>query len=264
MEWIDTHAHLYLNQFDADREEMLSRALLNGVSAFFLPNIDSSSIEPMLRLEAAHPQTCFPMMGLHPCSVRENFREELDLASSWINRRPFAAIGECGLDLYWDKTFLKQQIEALNIQLDWAKQLELPIVLHTRDAMDLTIDVVKNAYDSRLSGVFHCFNGTVEQAARILEMGFFLGIGGVLTYKNGGLEPVINAFGLDNIVLETDAPYLSPNPYRGKRNESAYIPVIGQHLSAISGQSLEQVAATTTANAKILFAKTDFQVRDTP
>jgi len=256
MEWIDTHAHLYLSQFDADRSEMLFRARSKGVSTFFLPNIDSGSIEAMLALEAAHPETCFPMMGLHPCSVKENFREELDLASAWLERRFFSAIGECGLDLYWDKTFIKEQIEALNIQLEWAAQRELPIVLHTRDAMDLTIEVVKNAFDSHLNGVFHCFNGNVVQAERIIEMGFYLGIGGVLTYKNGGLEPVIEAFGLDYIVLETDAPYLSPNPYRGKRNESAYIPVVGQRLAELTGKTLEEVASITTANAKRLFAKT--------
>lgn len=253
MKWIDTHAHLYLQQFDQDRPEMIDRALSKGVSAFFLPNIDRESVPAMLALEAAYPDSCFPMMGLHPCSVKEDFREELAFAASWLERRSFAAIGECGLDMYWDKTRLTEQTEALNIQLDWAKSYGLPIVLHTREAMDLTIDLVENAHDHRLSGVFHCFNGTVAQAERILNMGFFLGIGGVLTYKNGGLEPVVEAFGLEKLVLETDAPYLSPNPYRGKRNESSYIPVVGQRLSELSGAPIEEVARITTRNARILF-----------
>ncbi len=256
MEWIDTHAHLYLQQFDQDRPEMLDRALARGVTAFFLPNIDRDSVAAMLALEAAHPDRCFAMMGLHPCSVKEDFQDELAYASSWLEKRSFAAIGECGLDMYWDKTRLAEQTEALNIQLEWAKMYGLPIVLHTREAMDLTIDVVKNAFDQRLGGVFHCFNGTVAQAERILEMGFFLGIGGVLTYKNGGLEPVIEAFGLDYLVLETDAPYLSPNPYRGKRNESSYIPVVGQRLSELTGKPIEEVARITTGNARKLFART--------
>ncbi len=256
MEFIDTHAHLYLRQFDHDREAMLERALEAGGRAFFLPNIDSCSIEAMLAMEAAHPDHCFAMMGLHPCSVKDNYFEELDIIEAHLEERPFAAIGETGIDLYWDKTFLPQQIEALNIQLEWAKAKSLPIVLHTREAMDLTIDIVRNAHGPGLSGVFHCFNGTVAQAEQIIDMGFCLGIGGVLTYKNGGLEPVIEAFGLDHVVLETDAPYLAPTPYRGKRNESAYVVLVARRLAELTGMSMEEVGLKTSGNARHLFAET--------
>ncbi len=256
MEFIDTHAHLYLRQFDHDREAMLERAIAAGGRAFFLPNIDAGSIDAMLSLEAAHPEHCFAMMGLHPCSVKENYRDELNVMKEWLDKRPFAAIGETGLDLYWDKTHLTLQIQALNIQLEWAKDKGLPIVLHTREAMDLVIDTVRNAYDSRLRGVFHCFNGSVAQAEKVIEMGFYLGIGGVLTYKNGGLEPVIEAFGLDHVVLETDAPYLAPNPFRGKRNESAYVAFIAQRLAELRGITPEEVGRITTENARHLFAET--------
>lgn len=256
MELIDTHAHLYLRQFDHDREAMLARAREAGISHFFLPNIDSASIDAMLALEADHPDTCFAMMGVHPSHIKENYREELAIAHEWLHRRPFAAVGEIGIDLYWDKTFRNEQIVALNLQMEWAKELGLPIVLHTREAMDITIDTVHNAHDERLRGVFHCFGGSVEQAERIINMGFYLGIGGVLTYKNGNLEPVVEAFGLDYIVLETDAPYLAPNPYRGKRNESAYVAIVAQRLAEISGHSVEEVAQKTSANARHLFAET--------
>lgn len=256
MAFIDTHAHLYLRQFDHDREAMLDRAQAAGVHHFFLPNIDSSSIEDMLALEAAHPDCCFAMMGVHPSHIKENYKDELAIAKKWLDQRFFSAVGEIGIDLYWDKTFLPQQIEALNIQMEWAKELGLPIVLHTREAMDLCIDLVRNAHDDRLHGVFHCFGGTVAQAEQIIEMGFLLGIGGVITYKNGGLEPVIEAFGLEHVVLETDAPYLAPNPYRGKRNESAYVSIVAQRLAELSALTPEEVAQKTSANARHLFEET--------
>lgn len=255
MTFIDTHAHLYLPQFDNDRDAVLDRALAAGCEAFFLPNIDSTTIDSMLALEAARPDTCFAMMGLHPSHVKENFREELELCEIWLHRRRFAAVGEIGIDLYWDKTHLKEQLEALHIQMGWAKALDLPVVLHTREAMDIVIDAVREAYDERLRGVFHCFNGNLEQARRIVGMGFYLGIGGVLTYKNGGLEPVIEALGLDHVVLETDAPYLAPIPMRGKRNESAYISHVIERLSNLTGLSAEEVGEKTSANARCLFAE---------
>jgi TatD DNase family protein len=256
MKFIDTHTHLYLRQFDHDREAMLQRAIAAGGQAFFLPNIDSSTIEAMLALESAHSDHCFAMMGIHPSHIKENYREELAIAEEWLNRRAFAAVGETGIDLHWDKTTLPLQVEALNIQMEWAKAKGLPIVLHTRDAMDLVIDLVRNARDERLRGVFHCFNGTVAQAEQIIEMGFYLGIGGVLTYKNGGLEPVIEAFGLSHVVLETDAPYLAPIPHRGKRNESAYTAIVAQRLAELTGLTVEAVGEKTSANARHLFAET--------
>jgi TatD DNase family protein len=255
MTFIDTHAHLYLHQFDTDRNAMLDRAMSAGCEAFFLPNIDSTTIESMLELEVARPDVCFAMMGLHPSHVKENFREELALCEDWLRRRRFAAVGEIGIDLYWDKTHLKEQLEALHIQIGWAKEFKLPIVLHTREAMDIVIEAVAEARDESLQGVFHCFNGNVEQAERIVEMGFFLGIGGVLTYKNGGLEPVIEALGIDHVVLETDAPYLAPIPLRGKRNESAYITYVIDRLANLTGLHPEEVGEKTTANARRLFAE---------
>lgn len=261
MEWIDTHAHLYLRQFDHDRPAMLERAMAAGGSAFFLPNIDLESIPSMLAVEAAYPEICFAMMGLHPCSVKEDYRQVLQAMYEWLQKHPFAAIGETGIDLYWDKSTLPLQIEALEVQLDWAKNLGLPVVLHTREAMDVTIDIVRNAWRSNLRGVFHCFSGTVAQAERIMDMGFYLGIGGVLTYKNGGLEPVIEAFGLRAVVLETDAPYLAPNPYRGKRNESAYLPLVIERLAELTGYTPEEVACLTTQNARRLFAETFVSVQ---
>ncbi len=261
MEWIDTHAHLYLRQFDHDRPAMLERAMAAGGVAFFLPNIDLESIPAMLALEAAYPDTCFAMMGLHPCSVTEDYPQVLQAMHEWLQERPFAAVGETGIDLYWDKSTLPLQIKALEVQLDWAKTHRLPIVLHTREAMDITIDIVRNAWTPDLRGVFHCFNGTVAQAERIMDMGFYLGIGGVLTYKNGGLEPVIEAFGLRAVVLETDAPYLAPNPYRGKRNESAYVPLVIQRLAELTGHTPEAVAQITTQNARQLFAESFVNVQ---
>ncbi len=255
MEWIDTHAHLYLHQFDHDRPAMLERAMAAGGSAFFLPNIDLESIPAMLALEAAYPDTCFAMMGLHPCSVKEDYQQVLQVMHEWFQKRAFAAIGETGIDLYWDKSTLSLQISALEVQLEWAKNLGLPIVLHTREAVDITTDIVHNAWTPDLRGVFHCFSGTVAQAERIIDMGFYLGIGGVLTYKNGGLEPVIEAFGLRGVVLETDAPYLAPNPYRGKRNESVYVPIVIERLVELTGHSPEEVAHLTTRNARQLFAE---------
>lgn len=256
MTFVDTHAHLYLPQFDNDRHAMLDRAVAAGCEAFLLPNIDSTTIEAMLVLEAARPDVCFAMMGLHPSHVKENFRDELALCEDWLRRRRFAAVGEIGIDLYWDKTYFKEQLEALHIQMGWAKKLDLPVVLHTRDAMDVVIEAVAEAQDEKLRGVFHCFNGNVEQAERIAGMGFYLGIGGVLTYKNGGLEPVIEALGLEYVVLETDAPYLAPIPMRGKRNESAYITHVIERLANLTGLSPEEVGGITTANARRLFAET--------
>ena len=253
MRLIDTHTHIYLEQFDEDREEMIQRALDSGVEQFFLPNIDSSSITRMLDLEEAYPGRCFAMMGLHPCSVKENFKEELAIVREWLDERPFCAVGEIGIDLYWDKTFLEQQKEAFLIQVDWAKELGVPIVIHSREATDILIELVEQAKDERLTGVFHCFSGTEEQARRIIGLGFYLGIGGVVTFKNAGLDKVMEKAGLEHVVLETDSPYLAPVPRRGKRNESAYVRLVAEKLAAIKGISFREVAEVTTKNAERLF-----------
>lgn len=253
MRLIDTHTHIYLEEFDEDREEMIQRALDSGVEQFFLPNIDSSSITRMLDLEEAYPGRCFAMMGLHPCSVKENFKEELAIVREWLDERPFCAVGEIGIDLYWDKTFLEQQKEAFLIQVDWAKELGVPIVIHSREATDILIELVEQAKDERLTGVFHCFSGTEEQARRIIGLGFYLGIGGVVTFKNAGLDKVMEKAGLEHVVLETDSPYLAPVPRRGKRNESAYVRLVAEKLAAIKGISFREVAEVTTKNAERLF-----------
>ncbi|MCB0593905.1 MAG: TatD family hydrolase [Lewinellaceae bacterium] len=253
MRLIDTHTHIYLEQFDDDREEMMQRALESGVEQCFLPNIDSSSITRMLDLEEAYPGRCFAMMGLHPCSVKENFEEELAVVRDWLDERPFCAVGEIGIDLHWDKTFLEQQKEAFLLQTEWAKELGLPIVIHSREATDILIELVEEAKDERLRGVFHCFSGTEEQARRITALGFYLGIGGVLTFKNAGLDKVMETTGLEHLVLETDSPYLAPVPYRGKRNESAYVRLVAEKLAAIQGVSFREVAEATTKNAEQLF-----------
>lgn len=253
MRLIDTHTHIYLEQFDEDRTEMIQRALGSGVEQFFLPNIDSSSIARMLEVEEAWPGRCFAMMGLHPCSVKENFEEELAIVREWLDERPFCAVGEIGIDLYWDKSFFEQQKEAFLQQVEWAKELGAPIVIHSREATDILIELVEQVKDERLSGVFHCFSGTEEQARRIIGLGFYLGIGGVVTFKNAGLDKVMENTGLEHVVLETDAPYLAPVPRRGKRNESAYVRLVAEKLAAIKGLSFREVAEVTTKNAERLF-----------
>ena len=229
MQLIDSHAHIYLPQFKEDRDQMLSRATEAGISRIYMPNIDHRTIDEMLELEAHYPQQCHAMMGLHPSSVDKHFEQELYRVEEWLNRRPFAAIGETGIDLYWDKTFSAQQEEALKIQVEWAKKFGLPIVLHTRNAFDETFRIIKEHHSAALRGVFHCFSGTLEEAKQVLELGtFYLGIGGVATYKNGGLEPVLQEIALEHLLLETDAPYLPPVPHRGKRNEPAYMALVAE------------------------------------
>jgi len=252
--YIDTHTHLYLDAFGPDIAEVMDRAVRAGVTACYLPAIDSATMGDLVGLEAAYPAICRAMAGLHPCSVKEDMEAELDRVRGWLERRPFAAIGEIGLDFHWDLTFRAQQYAAFHRQVAWALELGLPVVLHSRKATDECIEVVRAHQDGRLRGVFHCFSGTVEQAARVIDLGFHLGIGGVLTYRNGGLEPVIRAFGLDRVVLETDAPYLSPVPHRGRRNEPAYLVQVAEALARITGLPVAEVAAVTTRNAQALFA----------
>ena len=250
---IDTHCHLYLEDFKADITEVMQRAADEGVRRFYLPAIDSSTAESMLNLEKEYPGRCFAMMGLHPCSVNDNLEEELEFVNAWIRKRPFAAIGEIGLDFYHDITYKEQQYTAFRKQIAWALEYGLPIVIHTRNAMEETIDVI-NEYKGRgLRGIFHCFSGDEEAARKIIAAGFYLGTGGVLTYKNAGLAPVLEKIPLEHLVLETDAPYLSPVPHRGKRNEPAWLAHIISRLALLKGVSKEEIAAVTTANAKKIF-----------
>ncbi len=252
---IDTHTHLYLSQFDEDRKETIERAKSEGIRQFYLPNIDSSTIDSMLKMEVDFPKECFAMMGLHPCSVKENYQEELAIVKNWLEKRPFCALGEIGIDLHWDKTFFENQKTAFITQIGWAKELNIPIVIHARESLDIIIEIIKNEKDEKLSGIFHCFTGTADQAKEIIELDFMLGIGGVLTYKNAGLDKTIIDVPLDRIVLETDSPYLSPVPFRGKRNESAYIKHVATKLAEVKGVGINEISVRTTTNAKKIFRK---------
>jgi TatD DNase family protein len=251
---IDTHCHLYHEDFDADRPAMMQRANAQGVGGFYLPAIDSTVIEAMLQMEQDYPQQCYAMMGLHPCSVKENYEEELRVAEDWLARRKFIAIGETGLDFYWDKTFTEQQYDAFKRQVGWAKKYRAPVVIHSRQSTQECIDVIKEMHDAQLTGVFHCFGGSLEEAMQITGLGFYLGIGGVITYKNSGLAAVIAALPLDKILLETDAPYLTPVPFRGKRNESAYLSYVVKKIAEVKNITVEEVEEITTLNAGKLFS----------
>lgn len=250
---IDTHSHLYLKQFAEDREAVLQRAYDQGVEKIFLPSIDSSVLEDMLKLEAEQDGKCYAMMGLHPCSVKDNYKKELDIVHEWLDRRYFCAVGEIGMDLYWDKTFVKEQEEAFIIQLNWAVAFDIPIVIHSRSATDEIINILKKEQKPGLRGIFHCFGGSIEQAKAIIDLGFYLGIGGVVTFKNAGLAEIIKDIDLEHIVLETDAPYLAPVPYRGKRNESAYIYHVAQHIAKLKELDYKTVSQITTENALKIF-----------
>jgi TatD DNase family protein len=252
----DTHAHLYLNNFDDDRHEMIRRAIDKGVKYMLLPNIDKESILPMMELVHDFPENCFPMMGLHPTSVEINFQDQLEEVKSWLKKGKFYAIGEMGIDLYWDKTWFEQQKEAFRIQVELALQYDLPIVIHSRNSFDEIFELLDKVFKPGLKGVFHCFTGNLQQAEHIIGLGFMLGIGGVLTYKNSGLPEVMEAVSLDHILLETDAPFLAPVPFRGKRNESAFIPDIALKLAEIKKVPIEEIADKTTENASRLFKLT--------
>ncbi len=256
MQLIDTHCHIYLDAFDEDRAAMLERAKQQGVSHFYLPAIDSATHEAMVQLGDAYPDMCVPMMGLHPCSVKEDYQQELAIVEEWMHKRDFIAIGEIGLDFYWDKTFVQEQHIAFEQQMQWALDKKLPIVIHTRNAMQETINAVQPFAKKGLTGIFHCFSGSYESAQQITKMGFYLGIGGVLTYKNAGLPEALEKIGLEWMVLETDAPYLTPVPFRGKRNEPVYLEHVVKKLAETKGVSVEEVAAITTANAQKIFSKT--------
>ena len=250
----DTHCHLYSKEFEVDIEEVMQNATIEGVQKFYLPGIDSTAIESMLALEKQFPEKCIPMMGLHPCYVKNNYNEELEIVRGWLTKRAFVAIGEIGLDFYWDKTFVTQQYQVFRTQIEWAIEYNRPIVIHTRNAMQETINLVKEYKSKGLSGIFHCFSGSYESAKEIIDAGFYLGIGGVVTYKNAGLAEVLTKIDLKHLVLETDAPYLTPVPFRGKRNESSYLKYVATKIAAIKQVPVEEVASITTANAEKIFA----------
>lgn len=253
--WTDTHAHIYAKDFDEDRTEMLRQCDDSDIKRIYMPNIDHTSIDSMLEVEQGHPNQCFCMMGLHPCSVKKDFECELYRVEEWLAKRKFAAVGEMGTDLYWEKTFWDQQKEAFKIQVGWAKKYKLPIVIHCRESMDQTIELLEPLLDNQLTGIFHCFSGTLEQAKKIISMGFYLGIGGVVTFKNGGLDKILPDIELKNMVLETDSPYLAPAPHRGKRNSPIYIPHIADKISEIKKISAEEIKLITTKNALNLFVQ---------
>lgn len=249
----DTHTHLYSEAFDEDRDVMMQRALEAGVERFFIPAIDSTYTQAMLDLESNYPQNVFLMMGLHPTHVKENFKEELALVEEWLSKRKFYAVGEIGIDLYWDKTFLKQQQEAFVFQIRLAKKHQLPIVIHCRDAFDEIFEILEREKSDDLFGIFHCFTGTLEQAHQAISYNMKLGIGGVATFKNGKIDQFLDQINLKHIVLETDSPYLAPVPYRGKRNESSYVVQVLEKLSFIYGRPSEEIARITTGNSKEVF-----------
>jgi len=253
MQFIDTHTHLYLDEFDSDRAESIESAISSGVGMFLLPNIDSLSIDPLLKLADEFPENCLPMIGLHPTSVKENYKDELQLVENHLSKRKYYAIGEIGIDLYWDKTFLEQQRIAFRNQINLAKVADLPVAIHMRNSFEQTFSIVREEADVNLRGVFHCFPGNIQQAKQVTDLGFFLGIGGVVTFKNSGLQQVVKEIPLEFIVLETDAPFLAPEPYRGKRNESSYIPLIAEKIASLKEIQLDEVARITTANARRLF-----------
>ena len=251
---IDTHTHLYAEEFDGDRAKVVQTAVDSGIQKLFLPNVDRNSIPRMLALSEAYPSHCFPMIGLHPCSVNADYEQELTTMAELLLQTKFYAVGEIGMDLYWDKTFIQQQQKAFEQQILLAKKYKLPIVIHTRNAFDEAFEIVNSLNDNSLKGIFHCFSGTRQDADKVIALGGFkLGIGGVLTFKNSGLDKVIEQVALEYLVLETDAPYLAPVPYRGKRNESAYLTRIAEKLAIIKNCSLEEVAKITTANAAAIF-----------
>jgi len=255
MEFIDTHTHLFSKEFDDDISEVIENAINNGVSKMLLPNIDSSTTKQMLKLSQQFPQNCFPMIGIHPCSVKKNsIEKEIQHVEHMLEKNNFVAIGEIGIDLYWEKSTLDIQKLAFETQIKLAKKYQLPIVIHVRNSFNEAIEIVEKLNDEKLTGVFHCFSGDLDQAQRIIDLNnFYLGIGGVVTFKNGGIDKIIDQINLDNIILETDSPYLAPKPFRGKRNESKYILNIAQKLSEIYNINIEEIANITTCNANKLF-----------
>lgn len=250
---IDTHSHIYSEEFNGETDEIIKRALDKNVQRIILPNIDSSSIKMMLDLSNRYPEVCYPMIGIHPTSVKEDYEEELEVIEYWLSKRKFIGIGEIGIDLYWDDTFRKQQEYVFIRQLTYAKKLKLPLAIHTRDSFDLTFQLIQSNFANELQGVFHSFTGTIEQAKMAIDAGFKIGVGGIVTFKNSGLDKIISQLNPTDLVLETDSPYLSPAPLRGKRNESSYTIFVAQKLAQLFDLSVEEISAITTKTAEELF-----------
>lgn len=257
MHWIDTHTHLYLKDFAEDRDEMMRRAFQNEVRHVLLPNIDTSSYPDMVALMKQYPSNAFGMIGLHPGSVQKDWKEQLAFFEERLLEHPWVAIGEIGMDLYWDRTFIEEQKEAFRIQIDWAKKTDLPIVIHARDAFQEIFDILDEVHSPELKGVFHCFTGGIAEVEKIKEYDFYYGIGGVATYKKAALDDVVRAIPRNRLILETDAPYLTPVPYRGKRNESSYLVLTAEKVADVLAMKLEDLSYLTTNNAKELFQKMD-------
>lgn len=253
MSLIDTHCHIYSTEFAPDLSSMIARALSQDITTMLMPAIDSSTHSAMHTVEDAFQGNCLSMMGLHPCSVKANFRQELEIVEDYFSRRRFIGVGETGLDFYWDLTFKAEQCIAFEQQIDWAIHYDVPVVIHSRNSIDECIKIINEKQNGNLKGVFHCFSGSLEQARRIIDLNFHLGIGGVLTYKKSGLEAVLSQIDLNKIVLETDSPYLAPVPFRGKRNECSYLRYIAEKLAEVKQLTLTEVAAITTQNTRRLF-----------
>jgi TatD DNase family protein len=252
-ELIDTHCHLYLEELAGDLEEVMNRAFEEGVKRIYMPCIDSSHLERMLELQKTYAGTCYSMLGLHPCYVKDNYQQELEVIGKAIEQHQFAAIGEIGLDYYWDRSWDDQQMICFREQIALARRYALPIVIHSRNSMDAVLEVLTDEKPRGIRGIFHCFSGTYQNAKDVIECGLYLGIGGVVTYKNAGLAEVVAQVPLEHIVLETDAPYLTPVPFRGKRNESSYLKYVVQRIAEVKKISVDDVAAVTTANALKVF-----------
>jgi TatD DNase family protein len=254
---IDTHAHIYLDEFLPDNQQFIERAQTSGVEKIFMPNIDLTSIEPMLAMEEKYPDICFPMMGLHPCYVQQDAMVALKTIQEWLDKRRFSAVGEIGLDYHWDKSNIDLQKQAFEQQVIWALELDLPVVIHSRKSLEDCISIIKKHQRGKLRGIFHCFSGSLEEAKKIEGLGFLMGIGGVITYKNAGVKEVVKHIPLASLVLETDAPYLTPVPFRGKRNEPAYLEYVVDTLAEAKEMAKEKVAHQTTQNALKLFGHSD-------
>lgn len=253
MKLIETHAHIYSEKFEEDVVECIKRAKNAGVERIYMPNVDSESIERMLKMEAGYPGYCIPMMGVHPCSINADYKKQLAIAEGWFSKRDFVAVGEIGMDLYWDKTYQAEQEDAFRIQCGWAIEKAIPIIIHSRESTKEILDIISDINNEKLRGIFHCFSGTVEEANRILDLGFYIGIGGVITYKNGGLDKVVPHIPLEKIVLETDCPYLPPTPHRGKRNETSYLNLIAEKIGDLHQVPVGRVAEITSINADKVF-----------
>jgi TatD DNase family protein len=250
----DTHTHLYSKEFENESTTLIQSAIDKGITRLFMPNVDSESIGAMLQIEKQFPNNCFPMMGLHPCSVGPKYQQDISVVEYWLNKRKFIAVGEIGIDLYWDKTFFEQQQDAFRRQIELAKKYNVPYIIHSRNSFNEVMEIVAEFKEDNIKAIFHCFSGNVEQAQQVIAAGNFkLGIGGVVTFKNSGLDKVVEAIDLKHLVLETDAPYLAPTPHRGKRNDPEYLVLIAQRIAEIKNISIEEVAAITTQNSIDIF-----------